>query len=226
MEPTGKPFQMKVQDVQVGEPAQEGYLPVTLVTSRGTISYRYYEAPGARCGAIWVGGVGGGWDTPSRSLYFRLCHELLDASIASLRVRLRHPTILGEAILDVLAGINFLRSRGLDTIALTGWSFGGAVALQAAAISQFVRTVVTLSTQGYGVDPIARLGPRCSVLLIHGTGDQVLPQVCSEHAYQLAQEPKRLLLYEGANHALDEVSEEVHLVVHDWIVEQLHAATA
>src|SRR5439155_16139489 len=113
MEPTGKPFQMKMQDVQVGEPAQEGYLPVTLVTSRGTISYRYYEAPGARCGAIWVGGVGGGWDTPSRSLYFRLCHELLDASIASLRVRLRHPTILGEAILDVLAGINFLRSRGL-----------------------------------------------------------------------------------------------------------------
>jgi hypothetical protein len=50
-------------------------------------------------------------------------------------VRFRHPTRLEESILDVLAGINYLQSEGMKVIALTGHSFGGAVVIQAAAIS-------------------------------------------------------------------------------------------
>lgn len=213
-------LEMLVHNLEV-EPIREDYHPVRLVTNRGNIESRYYKVPGARCGAIWVGGVGGGWDTPANGLYPQLCQELMGEAIASLRVRYRHPTILQESLIDVLAGISFLESEGVNAIALIGHSFGGAVVIQAAAIADTVRTVVTLASQSYGATPAAKLAPRCSILLIHGTVDRILSPTCSEYIYSLAQEPKRLILYEGADHGLDEVAEEVDRVVRDWIVENV-----
>jgi hypothetical protein len=104
-------FEMIVQDVEVGERHQEGYHPVKLTTSREDIYCRYYPVTGAKHAAIWVGGVGGDWDTPAKGLYPRLCEELTSEGIASLRVRYRYPTDLVEAVLDVLAGITFLDDR-------------------------------------------------------------------------------------------------------------------
>lgn len=46
--------------------------------------------------------------------------KLLGSAIASLRVRFRHPTILKEAVFDVLAGIAYLESERVEAIALTG----------------------------------------------------------------------------------------------------------
>jgi hypothetical protein len=218
-----KPFQIDITGVEVGA-AQDDYLPVTLATSCGMIAYRHYQAAGARCGAIFVSGVGGGFGTPARGLYPQLCRALARRSIAALWVRFRHPTILEESILDVLAGSAYLRDTGIDTLALIGWSFGGAVVIQAAAQAEHVRTVVTLATQSYGVAPVAQLGPRCSILLLHGTGDERLPALCSEYTYSLANEPKWLMYYDGAGHALNEVVAEVRQVVGDWLVEQLNAA--
>lgn len=37
-----------------------------------------------------------------------------------------------------------------------------------------------------------------------------------------SQEPKRLMLYPGADHGLDEVAQEVHQVVRDWVIEKLN----
>lgn len=208
-----------IRDLKV-QPMQSGYQPIRLETNRRDIDFRYYPVSGTQCGVIWVGGVGGGWDTPANGLYPRLCQELRGEAIASLRIRYRYPTILEEAVLDVFAGISYLESEGIKTIALTGHSFGGAVVIQAAATAQ-VRTVVTLATQSYGAMPVSQLSSECSILLLHGTGDQVLIPACSEYVYQIAHEPKRLILYEGAAHCLDEVAEEVYQVVRDWIVEQL-----
>lgn len=209
-----------IRDLKV-QPMQSGYQPIRLETNRGNIDFRYYPVSGTQCGAIWVGGVGGGWDTPARGLYPRICQELMGEAIASLRVRYRYPTILEESVLDVFAGISYLESEGVETIALAGHSFGGAVVIQAAATAKAVRTVVTLATQSYGAMPVARLSPECGILLLHGTVDQVLIPACSEYVYQIAHEPKRLILYEGGAHSLDEVAEEVYQIVHDWIVEQL-----
>jgi hypothetical protein len=203
------------------QPMQSGYQPIRVETNRRNIDFRYYPVSGTQCGAIWVGGVGGGWDTPAAGLYPRLCQELMGEAIASLRIRYRYPTILEEAVLDVFAGISYLESEGIKTIALTGHSFGGAVVIQAAATAQAVRTVVTLATQSYGAMPVSRLSPECGILLLHGTADQVLIPACSEYVYQIAHEPKRLSLYEGAAHNLDEVAEEVYQAVRNWIVEQL-----
>lgn len=220
-----KPLLMHIEGIEAGS-AREGYRPLTIQTSRGPIAYRYYPADGARRGAIWISGVGVGFDTPAQGLYPRMCSDLAGRSIASLWLCFRQPNMLEEAILDVLAGIEYLRSEGVAEVALIGWSFGGAVAIQAAAAAESVCAVVTLATQSYGVEAVAQLGPRCAILLLHGEADQTLPPGCSEYAYERAQDPRRLIRYPGAGHALDEVAEAVRQVVGDWVVAQLGAPPA
>lgn len=221
----GEALEMVIHDIAIRS-TEEGYQSVRLETSRGTVACRYYQVPDVRCAVIWVGGVGGDWDTPAQGLYPRLCQELMAEGIASLRVRYRYPTELEEAILDVLAGIAYLQRDGIDAVALVGHSFGGAVVIQAAAASDVVCSIVTLATQSYGAAPVANLAPRCSILAIHGAEDQVLPPSCSVYVHRLADEPKRLVIYEGAGHGLDEVAAEVHQTVHDWIVERLSEVTS
>lgn len=198
-------------------PGGEAYRPVLARTSRGDVAMRYYPAGDARAGAIYVGGVGGGWDTPAEGLYPRLCEELTGEGIAGLRVHFRHPTVLDEAVLDVLAGVRFLEEEGIGAVGLVGHSFGGAAVIRAAAQAESVRTVVTLATQGYGADPVSGLGPRCSILLIHGTGDEVLPASASQHVHRLARDPKELILYPAAGHTLDGVAGEVYRDVREWL---------
>ncbi len=132
----------------------DGYTPIRLVTRRGGgVDCRYYHIAGALKAIIWVGGVGGGWDTPARGLYPNLCQKLIKKEINSLRVRFRYPTDLYESILDVIESIHFLEQQGIESVGLVGHSFGGAVVIQdGTASSDTVRTVVTLSTQSYGTE--------------------------------------------------------------------------
>ncbi len=214
-------LEIAVYDIKV-EPKREGYHPITLLTSRGNVECRYYQVENARKAVIWVGGVGGGWDTPAKGLYPHLCEELAQHSIASIRVRYRYSTELPEAILDVLAGLGFLEKQGIESFALIGHSFGGAVVIQAAAISSNVHSVITLASQSYGTSVVGELAPRCSLLLLHGTNDEILTPLCSRHIYQIAKEPKHLILYPNARHGLHEVAEEIHQVVLNWIVKTLN----
>ncbi len=170
-------LEMVMTGVRRGEGTAEGFETVTLHTSRGDVETRYYAAPGATAGAIFVGGAGGGFDTPVRGwLYPRLCEQLSrDDGVACLRVRYRDPHDLEESTLDVLAGVAFLQSEGVERVALVGHSFGGAVVIQAAAASESVKTCIPMSTQTYGADPAADLSPRCSILVAHGTADKSSP---------------------------------------------------
>ncbi|MBV9468028.1 MAG: hypothetical protein JOZ57_02140, partial [Abitibacteriaceae bacterium] len=94
---------MIIEDVFL-EAETEGYCPLRIVTNRGEVQGRHYRVEDAKCGVIFVGGAGGGWDSPACGLYPRLCKELAGKGVASLRVRFRDPHQLGEATLDVLAG--------------------------------------------------------------------------------------------------------------------------
>lgn len=199
----------------------EKYQPVQIGTERGRIDCHYYEVRGATKGVVMVGGVGGGFDTPAKGLYPRLCEYLKEPGICSLRVKFRFPTDMAEATFDTVAGMNFLKSRGIRSIGLIGHSFGGAVIIRAAANDPAVRTVVTLSTQSYGIDPVVRFKNGTSILLIHGKEDKVLPFRSSVYTYHLAYEPKKLVLYEGAGHVLDEVADEVYEEVKNWILANL-----
>ena len=202
----------------------ETYEAVAVATNCGDVACRYRRTPEARAAALFVGGVGGGWDTPANGLYLRLAEDLSRAGIASLRVRFRHPTLLDEAVFDVLAGVAYLVDDAVERVALVGHSFGGAVVIQAGVLAEAVRTVVALSTQSYGADAARLLAPRCSLLLAHGKADTVLPPWCAEYVHEIAREPKRLVLYDDAGHGLEEVAEPVRELVRTWIVEKLSEA--
>lgn len=190
---------------------------IRLATDRGDVQVRWYPAEDTQGGAIFVGGVGGGWDTPAQDMYPKLCEELSTRRIVCLRVRFRNATELNEATYDALAGVNFLAEEGVRDVALVGHSFGGAVVVRAAVAAENVKTVVTLATQSFGAEDVARLSPRCSILLLHGREDRVLPPEASVHLHAMAQEPKRLILYDKAGHRLDEVADEVRQEVGAWI---------
>lgn len=151
------------------------YTERNLRVTGGDVATRYYAASAAGRGVIWVGGVGGGWDSPADDLYPKSSEALTQAGISSLRIRFRNPHSLRDGVADVQAGIDFLQNQNVAKIAVVGHSFGGAVVIQAAAQNRNVCTVVTLSTQSYGADPVAQLGPHCSILLVHGVADRVLP---------------------------------------------------
>jgi pimeloyl-ACP methyl ester carboxylesterase len=223
----GRAIELTIHDVERGAGA-DGFVPVTLQTSRGEIALRYYELLGADRGAVFVGGAGGGWDTPGRGRLFPdLCADMANSGIAAVRVRFRRPAVLEQAALDVLAALHFLRGEGIASAAVVGHSFGGAVVAQAAAHAGdiiAVHAVVALSTQSYGVDALGELPARCAALIIHGTDDEVLPPTCSRYAYELAHEPKRLRLHAGTRHGLDEAADEIRDEVRDWIVEHLGRA--
>jgi hypothetical protein len=84
-----------------------------------------------------------------------------------------------------------------------------------------VKTVVAIATQSYGAEPVCQLPPPCSILLLHGMEDTVLPSACSDQVFRMAPEPKQMKLYNGAGHCLEEVAEEVYKDVHDWLLARL-----
>ena len=205
--------------------ANNTYL-LKLKTNRGIVQCRYYLGNREDWGAIWVGGVGGsqsGWNSPAKGLYPRLCQELTQSRITSLWIRYRYEHQLLESVFDVLTGIQYLKNKGICKIALIGHSFGGAVVIHSAVSSDLVRTVITLATQRANTDCVSQLPPHCSILLLHGKADKVLLPWSSEKVYQLASYPKQLLLYDGADHDLDEVSDKVYLTVKDWLMKQSQA---
>jgi pimeloyl-ACP methyl ester carboxylesterase len=212
---------LEVSDIEEGPPDPEGFRPVEVVTSRGCIALRYYAAVRPRAGVVWMGGVGGGWDTPARGLYPRLCRQLREDGFSSCRVRFRNPTSLPESVLDALVAVGFLVESGCPRVATVGHSAGGAVAIQAALSAQTVKTVVTLATQTSGATLVSELGAAQSVLLIHGADDRVLPPSCSARVHAAVPGHRRLLILDGAGHDLDEAAGQVESVVRAWLVGQL-----
>ena len=197
------------------------YREIAVPSARGPVQCRWYAPHVNGAAVLWVGGIGGGWDTPARLLYPRLADRLQQDGIGSLRIRFRNPTDLEEAVHDVSTGLDYLLQEGVERIGLVGHSFGGAVVSEAAATTPHSRAVVTLATQSYGTDRVGELNSDCALLLIHGTRDSVLAPANSQYVHRLAHEPKRLQLYRGAAHGLDEAAEEVEGLVHAWLVTHL-----
>jgi alpha/beta superfamily hydrolase len=205
------------------ETVKAGIESLSLQTNRGEVMCCYHPVWGgskALGGTVWVGGAGGGLDGPARKLYLEACQRLQKKSVAGLRLDYRFPNDLAECALDTILGVEFLVSKNIEHMTLIGHSFGGAVVITAGALSQAVRAVIAMSTQTYGTDLASRISPR-PLLLIHGTADEVLPDLCSRRVFDEARPPKELKLYEGARHGLDEVREELLDFLIDWIPRHL-----
>lgn len=210
-------FPVTLKGVSFKNKSEENYQNLSLKTDADTVETRYYSADGAKKALVLIGGVGGGFDTPAKSLFPKLASELMKFEISSLRIQYRDPHNIEKSVFDVLTGLSFLHSRNINEIGIVGHSFGGAVAVRAAIIDKNVSTVVTLAAQSYGAGQVADLSPRCSILLIHGSKDNILPLSSSEHIFELAGEPKKIVKY-TAGHLLDENAESVYADIKEWLL--------
>lgn len=198
----------------------------TFVTNRGNIPARYHPVPEIQKpvlgGVVWVGGARGGLDGPARGLYPEACRRLQQKRVAGLRLHYRHPNDFEECVTDTLLGMEFLLEEGFQRLVLVGHSFGGAVVIDAAAMSKHTKAVVSISTQTYGTERAPDVSPR-PLLLIHGSDDEILPCSCSKEVFERARHPKQLVLFPGARHGLDEVRERLLDLLVEWIPEQLRS---
>lgn len=185
----------------------------------GYVDCEFYHG-GSYRGVIYMHGVGGGTHGPS-NIYHPLAEELLKSDISSLLIDCRYDSDLDECISDVLAGIDYMdRHYKIDAIGLIGWSFGGAVVISAAAWDERVKTVITVASQSYGTNDVMRIAPR-PILIIHGTGDKTLSFECSVDIAKRAGEPKKLALFEGADHGISQERDELFRMVRDWFQKYL-----
>jgi len=141
-------FAIGIRDVRTG-PLPEGQLGEGLLlrTDRGDIQAILHPAPEAQHGVIWVGGARGGFGRPGQDAYARLADVLRRDRISSLRLCYRHPNVLPECVLDIMAGVAYLTHGGAQPVVLVGHSFGGAVVITAGALHAHVAGVVALAPQ-------------------------------------------------------------------------------
>ncbi len=192
----------------------------TLETRGGPVQVRWYVPSAANAAVAFVGGVGGGFDTPGRDLYPRLAEDLAAAGVGSLRVRFRDPRSLPEATSDLCAGIDALQSSAsIAQLAVVGHSFGGAVVIRAALARPSVVAVVTLATQSAGTDRVGDLAR--PLLLIHGDEDLVLPWQASAAVARRAGDVADLRILHGAGHGLSEHQVPLRALLGDWLIKTL-----
>jgi alpha/beta superfamily hydrolase len=198
---------------------------VLLQTDRGDIQAILHQAQEAQHGVIWVCGARGGFGGPGQGVYARLAEALRQERITSLRLDYRHPNVLPECVLDILAGVAYLQQCRVRSIVLVGHSFGGAVVIAAGTLTPRAVGVVALAPQTYGARMAGQLAPR-PLLVVHGKADTRLPYSCGVQIYQWAQEPKQLVLYEGAEHRLNECAEALEQLLTQWVPTTLRSAIA
>lgn len=196
---------------------ENGYTDLTVRLEDVSIKTHYYSAEEKGRALLTVGGVGGGFDTPAHGLYPTLGRDFCKEAISTLHLKYRYATNLVSCIEDVICGIEALALLGHNSVALIGHSLGGAVVLAAAVLRPEVVSIITLATQSYGAIEAARKLQKQSLLLIHGLNDHILPPLCSEQVYQMAQCPKKLYLLPGTGHLLDEVASDVSEICMQWI---------
>ena len=209
----GDDLELAIEAV-AAHPEPDGNLRVLLATSRGEIRGILHPCAPAAGAAIYGGGALGGFEGPARDLYGRLA-DRLRPRISGLRLHYRQPGEFQECVLDVLAGVSFLRGVGAAGIALVGHSFGGAVVIKAGELSPHVAGVAALSPQLYGTRTVERLGK--PLLLVHGMRDGILDHAASEDIYARAGEPKRLVLYAEADHTLVQAAGELDELLASWL---------
>jgi hypothetical protein len=187
-----------------------------IYTTEGLLTVLWHGPADCEGVAVCVGGAMGGLLGPDGGLFHRLGRRLAAEGIGTIRISYRRPNDLNLCVHDTLAAMELAARQGAKRFVTLGHSFGGAVAVQAAARldRRSVPGVVTLATQSAGCEPIEGLGDR-DLLYFHGTMDQILPHQSSEVVRLLAGTGE-LVLLDGADHLLKPAGDEIlaRLVAH------------
>ena len=193
-------------------------------TNRGEVRSILHKASTLGKSVIWVGGANGGFGGPANGIYEELAEHFTSMGISSLRMDYRSPNDFPECMLDLLSGIIYLQKTGYSPPVLVGHSFGGAVVIAAGAASPYVSGVVALSSQTYGAHMAGLVSPK-PLLIVHGKTDTRLPYTCGEQIHNWAEEPKELVLFEGAEHRLEECRNALYELLSTWIPNRLSDST-
>lgn len=180
-----------------------------IYTTEGLLTILWHGSADLDRVVVCVGGAMGGLLGPDGGLFHQLGRRLAPEGIGLLRVGYRRPNDLDLCVVDTLAAMELAGRHGAERFVTIGHSFGGAVAIQAAARldADTVPGVVTLATQSAGCEPAELLADR-DLLYFHGTADAILPHVASEMVRMLAGTGE-LVLLEGADHLLKPAGEEI-----------------
>ena len=189
---------------------------IKFLTNRGELKGIIHKAENSSQAVVWVCGARGGFGGPGPGTYACLSEQLTGQGITSLRLDYRFPNDLMECVLDLLVGVGYLKESGCGPVVVVGHSFGGAVVIAAGATSDHIKGVVSLSPQTYGAGMAGQLAPR-KLLVAHGKADTRLPFSCALQIYEWAKEPKEVVLFEGAEHRLEECREELETLLSAWI---------
>jgi predicted alpha/beta hydrolase family esterase len=197
-----------------------------IYTSQGLLSLLWHGAADLENAVVCVGGAMGGMLGPDGGLFHQLGRVLPSMGIGLVRVSYRQPNDLPMCVHDTVATMELLARHGARRFITMGHSFGGAVAIQAAAHLDrpSVPGIVTFATQSAGCEVAERLGDR-NLLLFHGTNDQILPAQASEMVRFLA-ETGELVLLPGADHLLHPAGEEIRTRLESHLPEVFAACAA
>ncbi len=193
-----------------------------LYTMQGLLSVLWHGDAELENVVICLGGAMGGFLGPDGGLYQKLGDALPQMGIGVVRIDYRKPNDLGRCVHDTLAVMELVARHGGRRFITLGHSFGGAVAVQAAAHLEraSVPGVVTFATQSAGCEAADRLGDR-DLLFFHGTADTILPSFASEMVRMIAGTGE-LALLDGADHLLAPAGDQVF----DRLLEHLPAVFA
>ncbi|HET6935323.1 MAG TPA: alpha/beta family hydrolase [Candidatus Angelobacter sp.] len=122
---------------------------------------------------------------------------------------------------DVRAGLEWLDAEFHKPIIFCGFSFGAATGLRAACADPRVVGLISLGT------PVAVEGrvyaykflQDCArpKLFVSGSRDQFSPAEALRELVEGAQEPKEMVLVEGADHFFEGHLPEMQAAIHDWV---------
>jgi len=199
---------------------QEAIVAAGVLPGLGNV-YHMVEHP--RAGVLLLSGVDGGVDGPHDGFYSRLAADLIPQGLAVLRVNYRAPGDLTLSVEDALAALDEMRAAGVEPIAVVGFSFGGAVAIETAVERPEVVSVALLSSQSLGTDRVPLIAPR-PLLVIVAARDQTVPAWASDDIYERAGEPKRLIVLDSDDHYLHDTAEAVRQLLLHWFAETLLTA--
>lgn len=187
----------------------DGLDHLEIYTLEGLLTVLWHGSAEAERVVVCFGGAMGGLLGPDGGLFHKLGRALVPLGIGLLRVSYRQPNDLDLCVHDGLASMELAARHGARRFITMGHSFGGAVAVQAAAHLDrgSVPGVVTLATQSAGCEPIETMADR-DLLYFHGTQDQILPHHASEMVRMLAGSGE-LVLLDGADHLLKPAGDEI-----------------
>ena len=187
-------------------------------TNRGEFSGIIHRAEDATQAAIFVCGARSGFVGPGAGPATQTCrrHSRSRGSRPCAWTT-GSPTTSWNACSTCSAGVNFLKADGYGPVVIAGHSFGGAVVIAAGANSSHIKGCgFPCAPQTYGAGMAGQLAPR-KLLVAHGKADTRLPYSCALQIHEWAKEPKELVLFEDAEHRLEECRDELETLLAAWI---------